>query len=62
MPPDSWFGQQAVYRISMGNFVSALPPRLPADCGRRPACVAHHAAPLRESGLPLACPAFLPHP
>lgn len=22
MPPDSWFGQQAVYRISMGNFVS----------------------------------------
>lgn len=21
MPPDAWFGQQAVYRISMGNFV-----------------------------------------
>lgn len=22
MPPDAWFGQQAVYRISLGNFVS----------------------------------------
>ena len=22
-PPDEWFGQQAVYRLSMGNFVSA---------------------------------------
>lgn len=22
-PSDKWFGQQAVYRISMGNFVSA---------------------------------------
>ena len=24
MPPDEWFGQQAVYRISMGNFLMFL--------------------------------------
>lgn len=24
LPPDAWFGQQAVYRISLGNFVSAF--------------------------------------
>jgi hypothetical protein len=23
-PSDKWFGEQAVYRISMGNFVSSL--------------------------------------
>lgn len=23
-PPDEWFGQQAVYRLSMGNFVSTF--------------------------------------
>jgi len=22
MPPDAWFGQQAVFRLSFGNFVS----------------------------------------
>lgn len=28
-PPDEWFGQQAVYRLSMGNFVSGAPITLP---------------------------------
>lgn len=29
MPQDAWFGQQAVYRISLGNFVSLLSLQLP---------------------------------
>lgn len=36
LPDDAWFGQQAVYRISMGNFVSWLGRCWASSCaGRR---------------------------
>lgn len=67
MPPDAWFGQQAVYRISLGNFVLfgslavvMLDVRYKSD--KRDAGL-HHGHWLLKAGLWLACnvlPFFLP--
>jgi serine incorporator 1/3 len=37
MPSDEWFGQQAVYRVSLGNFVSSPSLCPPAPPAGRPA-------------------------
>lgn len=47
MPPDAWFGQQAVYRISLGNFVSSAA----AGPGMTPSAI---------SILPLWCLEIIP--
>ena len=44
---DKWFGQQAVYRVSMGNFVSRV--REPSNRGLQ--CAAKASSPSRSALL-----------
>ena len=37
-PSDRWYGQQAVYRLSMGNFVRSQPPAPKLACGCHTSC------------------------